>query len=164
MNTIPQRLVAALLIAGLAACGGDSKPADPAANKPTVSPDDFRKAQQAYADSVLNQAVTASSVVQKLGAGYEVGSVRLRDTLAALAGKTECFLNGRQADPYLAGTVTFFTFMSVVGTNVIRVQESQWTSQAGNIVNSCLNLAAAKWKLDATFGKPASYITQAQFK
>ena len=54
--------------------------------------------------------------------------------------------------------------MSVVGSNVVRVQESQWTSQAGNIVDSCLNLASKDWKFDSSFGKTAAYITQVQFK
>ena len=150
-----------------AACGGDSKEAAPPADKvpdAAVAADAYRKAQQAYADSVLNATSTAADVVKKLGKDYAVGSVRLRDSLAALSTRTECFLKGRESDPYLAGTVSFFVFMSVVGSNVVRVHESQWTSAAGNIVDSCLNLASKDWKFDSSFGTPASYISQVQFK
>lgn len=150
-----------------AACGGDSKEAAPPAAKApddAVSADAYRKAQQAYADSVLNATGSAADVAKKMGTGYAVGSVRLRDSLSVLSARTECFLKGRASDPYLAGTVSFFVFMSVIGSNAVQVQESQWTSQAGNIVDSCLNLAAKDWKFDSSFGKPASYISQVQFK
>lgn len=165
-----QRGLTLLLAFSIVACGGDSTDAPPASSSgsPSVSlsPDDYRKAQLRYADSVLNTTQTAAAVVGKMGKDYEVGSLALRDSLAALAGKTDCFANGRQSDPYLAGTVSFYVFMSVVGTNVIRVQEdaTTWTSQAGNIVNSCLNVAAKNWAFDASFGKPSNYITQVQFK
>lgn len=158
------------LILTTAACGGDARDkstkTSAARATPAVSPDEYRKAQERYADSVLNQLKTSDQVVKELGGDYQVGSVKLRDSLAALATKTGCFLDGRKTDPYLAGTVSFFVFMSVVGSNVVRVQESatKWTSPAGNIVNSCLNVAAKDWKFDTTFGKPASYITQVQFK
>ena len=69
----------------LAACGGDSKDKANAdiRNNPNaaVSPDDYRKAQRAYADSVLNASKTSKDVVQKLGKDYAVGNVRLRDSL-----------------------------------------------------------------------------------
>ncbi len=163
-------LASALLMA--AACGGDAtdKKATAAGGQPTPmpgqTPDEYRKAQQRYADSVLNQTSSAAEVVKKLGGDYAVGSVRLRDTLALLAEKSGCFLEGRKTDPYLAGTVSFFVFMSVVGSTSVYVQENatKWTSQAGNIVNSCLNVAARNWKFDPSYGKPASYITQVQFK
>ena len=112
----------------------------------------------------MSATTTAKQVVDKLGKGYAVGSTRLRDSLATLSTKSDCFGQGRKTDPYLAGTVSFFVFMSVVGSNVVRVQESQWTSQAGNIVDSCLNLASKDWKFDSSFGKTAAYITQVQFK
>ena len=165
MRTFDHRfLIAAALLA--AACGGDAKdkPQTAEAAKPQQTPDEYRKAQQRYADSVISGAKTSSQVVEKLGKDYAVGSIRLRDSLALLSSNTKCFEKGRQADPYLAGTVSFFVFMSVVGSNTVQVQESQWSSNAGNIVDACLNLEAKAWKFDATFGKPAAYITQVQFK
>jgi hypothetical protein len=158
-----------LLVVATVACGGDeTKPPAAAASTTStgVSPDDYRKAQQAYADSVLNASRSSKEVVERLGKEYAVGSVRLRDSLALLVGKTDCFLNGRKSDPYLAGTVSFFVFMSPVGSNVVRVQDegTTWTSAAGNIVNSCLNIAAQKWKFNESFGKQGGYITQVQFK
>ena len=127
---------------------------------------DYRKRQQAFADSVLNASSSSKTVAEKLGKGYGVGSTRLRDTLALLvvANKDECFKAGRNTDPYLAGTVSFFVNMGVIGSDLVRVQESKWTSAAGNIVDACLNKAAQSWKFDGTFGKPAAYIVQVQFK
>lgn len=162
---VKQTLVLSVL--ALAACGGDNaKDAEQAQTKAKqVSPDEYRKQQQSYADSVLNAASPAKVVVEKLGHGYDIGPVRMRDTVALLASsQTQCFQNGRKADPYLAGTVSFFVHMNPAGSDVIHVQESSWTSSAGNIVEACLNEASRPWKLDATFGKPATYIVQVQFK
>lgn len=153
---------------------GDKSPKDDDATQATAGGEtdenkaalDYRKKQQAFADSVLNTASSSKSVADKLGKGYGVGSTRLRDTLALLiaGGKDECFKAGRSTDPYLAGTVSFFVNMSVIGSDIVRVQESKWTSAAGNIVDACLNKQAQSWKFDGTFGKPAAYIVQMQFK
>ena len=164
--------VTLLALLTAAACGGDkskddsNQPSAKGADAQALSPDDYRKRQAAYADSVLNQSAPAKAVVEKLGKGYAVGDTRLRDTVATLAAdkKADCFAVGRKTDPYLAGTVSFFVNMSVVGSDVVRVQQSDWTSAAGNIVDACLNEAAKAWKFDATFGKPAAYIIQVQFK
>lgn len=156
---------AVALVALLVACGGDKPEAKPAAADPVkVSADDYRAKQARFADSVLNSASTSKDVAAKLGTGYTVGPIRLRDSLALLTDKSDCYAQGRKSDPYLAGTVSFFVFMSVVGSNVVRVQDAQWTSAAGNIVNACLNLAAKNWAFDTTFGKSGSYITQVQLK
>lgn len=153
-------------LTAVAACGGDStakvENAPPATA--AVSPEEYRKAQERYADSLINVTKTSKDVVDKLGKGYAVGSLRLRDSLGALTAKTDCYAKGRQSDPYLAGTVSYFVFMSVVGSNVVRVQEGQWTSAAGNIVESCLNVASKNWRFDSSFGAPASYITQVLLK
>ena len=137
--------------------------AEPDENKAAL---DYRKRQQGFADSVLNASSSSKTVAEKLGKGYGVGSTRLRDTLALLvsANKDDCFKAGRNTDPYLAGTVSFFVNMSVIGSDIVRIQESKWTSAAGNIVDACLNKAAQSWKFDGTFGKPAAYIVQVQFK
>lgn len=161
-------LAGALVIA--AACGGDAADRKPAAGEgapaPGQSADEYRKAQQRLADSVLSHTSSAAEVVRDMGGDYAVGPARLRDTLSLLSEKTGCFLEGRKTDPYLAGTVSFFVSMSVVGSTAVYVQENAtaWTSQAGNIVNSCLNVAAKDWKFGPSFGKPASYIAQVQFK
>ena len=158
----------------LAACGGEKAKDDheaTSAKNPdaaALSPDAFRKKQQAFADSVLNASSGTKAVVDRLGKGYAVGETRLRDTVGTLAAdkKTDCFAVGRKSDPYLAGTVSFFVNISVVGSDVVRVQENAttWTSAAGNLVNACLNEAAKGWKFDATFGKPAAYVVQVQFR
>jgi hypothetical protein len=167
------RSFALLAVFALAACTGEKAPdaaataaaaADSAAKLPGADPDAYRKSQEAYADSVLNRVSTAKQVVEKLGKGYDVGSTRLRDTLALLSSKADCHAQGRKMDPYLAGTVSYYVFMSVVGSNVIRVQESQWTSGAGKAVDLCLNDVAKNWKLDSSFGAPNQYIAQVQFK
>jgi hypothetical protein len=163
MMSMKQALLLSLL--ALVACGGDKKKDVEDENAKAVSPVEYKKKQVAFADSVLNASSSAKAVVEKMGKGYEVGQVRLRDTLAVLAGsKTQCFANGRKADPYLAGTVSFFIHMNITGSDVIHVQESKWTTTAGNIVDACLNEASRAWKLDGTFGAPNSYIVQVQFK
>lgn len=168
MNT---RLTYVLIssLAVLAACGDKSK--DDAAPQPpapvaTISPDDYRKKQQAFADSVLNASKPVAKVVEQLGKGYAVGPVALRDTLASLAQNTNCFKTGRNTDPYLAGTVSIFAHMAVIGVDLIQVQRSdtKWTSAAGELVNACLETEMKNWKLDMRYGKPAAYIVQVQFK
>jgi hypothetical protein len=162
-----KRLIGVTVLA-LAACGGDKKTADDTEKgpiSPNVSPEQYRKRQEQFADSVLNATSSAKVVAEKLGKGYAVGSARLRDTVAFLAGeKTDCFQIGRKTDPYLAGTVSFWVNMNVIGSDVVRVQDSNWTSAAGSLVNACLGEQAKDWKFDTTFGTPAAYIVQVQFK
>ena len=158
-----------LSLGALAACGGDKKKDDDAAakaiaEKAPVSAEEYRKQQVFFADSVLNGASSAKDVAKKLGKDYDVGSVRLRDTVAVLARKSECFKSARGVDPYVAGTVDFSVHISVVGSDAIRVQESKWTSPAGNIADACLNKESQGWKFDATFGKEGAYIVQVQFR
>ena len=167
-NKLKYALLASLI--ALAACGGDKTKDDANSVKPldpnAVSPDEYRKRQQAFADSVLNTTKPAKDVVQQLGKGYAVGSVALRDTLASLTGNSGCFKIGRNTDPYLAGTVSIFAHMAVIGVDLLQVQESgtKWTSTAGNLVNACLSTKMKDWKLDTRYGKPAAYIVQVQFK
>ena len=160
-------LIASLFV--LAACGDKSK--DDAGSSPPVpaaaeSPDQYRKRQQAFADSVINAAKPVTKVVEQLGKGYAVGPVALRDTLASLAQNTNCFKTGRNTDPYLAGTVSIFAHMAAIGVDLIQVQRSdtKWTSAAGELVNACLESEMKNWKLDMRYGKPAAYIVQVQFK
>lgn len=156
-----------LSLVALGACGGDKQKDDASANPKAAvaqSADEYRKQQASFADSVLNTAAPPAVVAKKAGKGYEVGSTRLRDTLQFITSKSDCFPTARQTDPYLAGTVSFFVNMSVIGSDIVGVQESKWTSAAGNIVDACLNGQAKKWKFDGTFGKPATYVIQVQFR
>ena len=157
----------------LAACSSGDKVKDDDIDKARVkataspvSPDDYRLKQKRFADSVLNAASPTKAIAERLGQGYAVGSARLRDTVAVLSANkvADCFGIGRKTDPYLAGTVTFWVNISVIGSDVVRVQESKWTSAAGNIVDACLNQLARGWKFDPTFGKPGAYLVQVQFK
>jgi hypothetical protein len=153
----------------LTACGGDKTKDDVAAkseNPNAISPDEYRKRQQAFADSVLGTTKPVGKVVEQLGKGYAIGPVALRDTIASLAQNTNCFATGRNTDPYLAGTVSIFAHMAVIGVDLIQVQASdtKWTSAAGELVNACLNTEMKNWKLDMRYGKPAAYIVQVQFK
>jgi hypothetical protein len=151
----------------VAACGDKAK--DDASSTPAataISPDQYRKRQQSFADSVLNASKPVSKVVEQLGKGYAIGPVPLRDTLASLAQNTNCFKTGRDTDPYLAGTVSIFAHMAPIGVDLIQVQRSdtKWSSAAGELVNACLESEMKKWKLDMRYGKPAAYIVQVQFK
>ncbi len=158
-----------LALLTLAACSGDKKKKDDEDPPKTVvsanlSPEEYRKRQNQIADSMLNATSSAKQLVDKLGKGYAVGSTRLRDTVAMLASKTDCFQIGRKTDPYLAGTVSVWVNMNVVGSDVVQVQTSDWTSAAGNLVVACLGQHTKDWKFDTTFGTPAAYIVQVQFK
>ena len=165
-NHLTYTIIAALFT--LAACGDKSKD-DAQPNPPStaaISPDEYRKRQQAFADSVLGASKPVAKVVEQLGKGYAVGPVALRDTLASLAQNSNCFKTGRDTDPYLAGTVSIFAHMASIGVDLIQVQRSdtKWTSAAGELVNACLETEMKKWKLDMRYGKPAAYIVQVQFK
>ena len=82
------------------------------------------------------------------------------DTAAYLEGLFRLILQGSTADPPgfssaaldITARMTDLqiadTELGVIGSNVIRIQDSQWTSVAGNIVNACLNLAAKKWTFE----------------
>ncbi len=168
-----------LAVLTLAACKGDKVQPDAAGGKADSALTleqreakrakdnamNYAKRQQSFADSVLGNTASAAKVAEKFGKQAEVGSVKLRDAVAAYVAKTpECFKNGRDVDPYLAGTASFYVHMSVVGSDVVRVQESTWTSQAGNIVDKCFNDAARKWKFDMGLTKPGHFVVQVQFK
>jgi hypothetical protein len=165
-----QRVPIACVAVILSGCGGNAPEAarPESADMPSVrvSTEQYRKEQERRADSVLTQLKTADQVAKSLGRGYMAGSERLRDSVTALATRTSCFEDARQTDPYLAGTVSFLVVVTESGPDVAQVQENAtvWTSTAGNIVNSCLNVAAKDWRFDGRFGKAGNYITQVQFK
>jgi len=127
--------------------------------------EDYKVKQAAFADSVLKNSASTKLIVDKLGKGYEVGTVAMRDSLLAHIGKTpQCYKDGKNIDPYLAGTVSFFIHLNPAGSDLIRVQESQWTSQAGNVTDKCFNESARQWKLPMGMAKQGSYVVQVQFK
>jgi hypothetical protein len=159
----------------LVACGGDKvKPDDAAATADAaLTPEqkeakqalDYQKKQSAFADSVLGNAKSAVEVAKKYGANVQVGTVQMRDSITKyVSNNPQCFKSGRDLDPYLAGTVTFYVHMSVIGSDVIRVQTSEWTSQAGNAVDKCFNEITPKWKLPMGMAKQGQYMLQVQFK
>lgn len=165
---------ALMAVLALAACSGDKvQPADSSAADAALTPDQqeaksielYKKRQAAFADSVLQTVTPTTKIAERLGKGYAVGSVKMRDALLGHIAKTpQCFQDGKGVDPYLAGIVTFYIHMSVVGSDVVRVQESQWTSQAGNITDKCFNEAAREWKFAMGMAKAGGYILQVQFK
>jgi len=169
-------LSALALTSVLAACKGEKvqpEGSDAAASAANLTPEqreakaaeDYKKKQAAFADSVLKNSASTKVIVGKLGKGYEVGTVAMRDSLMAHIGKTpQCYKDGKNIDPYLAGTVSFFIHLNPAGSDLIRVQESQWTSQAGNVTDKCLNEAARQWKLPMGMGKQGAYVVQVQFK
>lgn len=167
-HTLQHYMIGATLVLA-AACGGD-KPAAAGGTEGSERPvdvDAYKKRQAAFADSVINSAPTAKKVAEKLGPKYEIAPQMLRDSIAVLANdpKRACFDKGKAIDPYLAGVVSMWVNMSVTGTDVIRVQESQWSSKvAGIAVDECLNAAAATWKLSTALAKPSPYIVQVQFR
>ena len=166
MNLNQTKVLLLLSLLATAACAKDKAKDDEEKPAATQTPQEYRARQQAFADSVLNASSSTKTVVEKLGKGYEVGSVKMRDSVATLAADTtaHCFKVGRATDPYLAGTVSFWVNMNVTGSDIIRIQKSEWTSTAGNIVDACLNQLAKKWTFDTAIAKPGAYIVQVQFK
>jgi hypothetical protein len=157
--------IIALAFAAAACTGGEKAPeTTTAASTPSLTPEQVRAKQQHYADSVLNTASPASEMAKKLGPRYEVAGTMLRDTVSAFIQKAGCFPEGRKTDPYLAGIVTIWVNMGIAGSEVIRIQESKWSSLAGDLVNTCISTAAAKWKFDPSYGKPKAYLVQVEFK
>ena len=166
-QTLQRYLIGATLVMA-AACGGDKPAADAGGgtNRP-FDVDAYKKRQAAFADSVIRSAPSAKKVAEKLGPKYEIAPQMLRDSIAVLAQdpKRACYAAGKAIDPYLAGVVSLWVNMSVTGTDVIRVQESQWSSLAAGVaVDECLNAAAATWKLSTALAKPSPYIVQVQFR
>lgn len=157
----------------LAACGGDKVQPDGEGANSTLtdeqreakSAEDYKKRQASFADSVLGNARSVTDVAKGYGKEIQVGSVQMRDSLMKyVEASPQCFKNARDVDPYLAGTVTFYIHMSVVGSDVVRVQTSEWTSQAGNMADKCLTEAATKWKFPMGMAKQGQYVLQVQFK
>ncbi len=168
------RLTTLSLVALLAtACRGDKVQPDGAAadsslteeQKAVKGAEEYRQKQAAFADSVLGHARSATEVAESYGKGVQVGTVQMRDSLLKFVQATpQCFKNGRDVDPYLAGTATFYIHMSVVGSDVVRLQKGEWTSQAGMIVEKCFNDVAPKWKFPMGMAKQGQYVLQVQFK
>lgn len=163
-----ERVMLGAILMVAAACGNDKaadavasadRPADPYKEA-------YKEKQAAWADSVLRAAPNAKQVAEKLGPKYEIAPLPLRDAIVVLAQdpKYACHDKGKTVDPYLAGVVSFWVNMSVIGTDLIRIQESKWTTPAGKLVEDCLNEAAATWDFSASLGKPGAYIVQVQFR
>lgn len=163
-----------IALLALAACSRDKvQPADSSeagATKPTPesaakAAEAYRQRQATFADSVLKAVTPTTQIAKKLGKGYAVGGPELRDSLLSYIAKTpQCYQDGKRVDPFLAGTVSFLISMNVVGSDIVRVQESQWTSQAGNVSDRCFNDASRQWKFGMGISKPGAYILQVQFK
>ena len=165
---------ALIAVLALAACGRDKvQPADSSATEATMTPEqeeaksaaDYKKRQAAFADSVLQTVTSTTKLTEKYGKDFAVGSLKMRDSLLVFVGRTpQCYKDGKSLDPYLAGTVTFYIHMSVVGSDIARVQESQWMSPAGNITDKCFNDAGRNWKFPMGMAKQGKYLLQVQFK
>ena len=173
MKLIRLTTLSLLAALSLAACGGDKVQPDgegadsalTAEQREAKSAEEYKKRQATFADSVLGNARSATEVAKGYGKGVEVGNVQMRDSLLKFVeAAPQCFKNARDVDPYLAGTVTFYIHMSVVGSDVVRVQTSQWTSQAGNMADKCLTEAATKWKFPMGMARQGQYVLQVQFK
>lgn len=173
MKLIRLTVLSLLATFALAACRGDKVQPDGAGADAALTPEqreaksveEYQKRQASFADSVLGNARSVTEVAKGYGKGVQVGSVQLRDSLMKYVEATpQCFKNARDVDPYLAGTVTFYIHMSVVGSDVVRVQTSEWTSQAGNMADKCLTEAATKWKFPMGMAKEGQYVLQVQFK
>lgn len=156
--------VALLALATLAACGGDTSE-DEAEEAPSaqVTPEEYAKRQQAFADSIIKSAKAPEKLVEELGKGYAVANAALTDSLKSRLVASDCFKKGQEIDPYLGGSVSFMLHMSIVGVDAAYVQDSKWSSPAGNVVNSCLNAQAKGWKIGRTGPINTANIVQHEF-
>lgn len=168
-QTFERMMLGAILMVAVA-CGND-KAADAGASTDLPATEEaikeaYKQKQAAWADSVLRTAPNATQVVKKLGPKYDSAPLALSDAITVLAKdpKYACHDKGKAVDPYLAGVVSLWVNMSVIGADVIQVQTSQWTSELGTAVNDCLNTAAKSWTLSASLAKPGAYIAQVQFR
>ncbi len=168
------RLTTLSLLAVLAAaCGGEKVQPEGANADSTLTPEqreaksaaEYRKKQAAFADSVLGNSKNAAEMAKSLGKGIQVGTVQMRDSLVKFVqASPQCFKQGRDVDPYLAGTATFYIHMSVVGSDVVRIQKGDWTSPAGTIVEKCFADITPKWKFPMGMARQGEYVLQVQFK
>ncbi len=173
MKLIRLTTLSLLAALSLAACGGDKVQPEGEGADSALTPEqreaksvaEYQKRQASFADSVLGNAKSATEVAKGYGKEVQVGSIQMRDSLMKyVEASPQCFKNARDVDPYLAGTVTFYIHMSVVGSDVVRVQTSEWTSQAGTMADKCLTEAATKWKFPMGMAKQGQYVLQVQFK
>ena len=160
-----------VVLAGLvcAACGREDDAS--ASEVPTrkaaaarMTKEAYTTSRRVYADSVLRAAKSAPEVAREIGQEVHVAPARMTDSLTALSGSTDCFVVGRNVDPYLAGTVNFAVYMSAIGSSLIQVNQSNWTSAAGNVVNACLNLRAKEWYFGPRDGPWGIVVGQVRFK
>jgi hypothetical protein len=160
-------LVVVALSCAVAACGSDrdAAAAESAGRTPVrVTREAYGKSREVFADSVLRAAKPASEVAKDFGAEYTEASPKMVDSLTTLSNLTDCFETGRKLDPYLAGTISYSVYMSTIGSTLIQIQHSKWTSLAGNVVNACLNLAAREWGFGTEFGRAGRHVAQVQFR
>lgn len=164
MNRLTVLTIVALLAT---ACRGDKvRPEDEDANlTPEQRVEAYRRRQAEFADSVIGNAKPAAEVAKGFGEDAKVGSDVMRDSLVKYVdANPQCFKSGRDIDPYLAGVATFYIHMNPAGSDVVRVQTSEWTSQAGNVVDKCFNEITPKWKFPMGMAKQGQYLIQLQFK
>jgi hypothetical protein len=162
-STRPRPLLIAALVLLLSGCGPGTE-AD--AKEPEVTRmtrEAYGKSREVHADSVLNAARPVSEIVKDLGADYLEASTKMIDSLSVLSARTDCFATGRSIDPYLAGTVSYSVYMSKIGSTLIQIELSKWSSLAGNVVHSCLNLAAKAWHFGPEFGTRGRQVAQVKF-
>jgi hypothetical protein len=139
-----------LIAAALVGCGGESTPNSSSGSEAPrdSSTDDF-----------------AREVVARMGKGYELGSPMLRDSVISLARQSGCHSRLTVGtDRTLSGSVAIWVNMGIIGSDVIRVLDSRWSSTDGSVVDTCLTEQARNWRFDSSFGKPGGYVVQVLFK
>ena len=159
----------ALALTASAACSAkddEEEPGDSATAAAVAPPsnEDYAARQQSFVDSLIKTTPTPQQLAVSLGAGYVAAPVELADSVSARIAKSDCFDKGREIDPYLGGTIQVMAHMSVVGVDNAYVQSSNWSSAAGNIVNSCLNGQAKGWKLGRIAPMNFAYLVRYDFK
>ncbi len=158
----------ALALTSLVACSSkDEEEEADSAGAAAVQPpsnEDYAARQQSFVDSLIKTTPTPQQLAVSLGAGYVAAPAELADSVTARIAKSDCFDKGREIDPYLGGTIHVMAHVSVIGVDNAYVQDSKWSSAAGNIVNSCLNGQAKSWKLGRLAPMNFAYLVRYDFK
>lgn len=123
--------------------------------------------QRAFADSFMTAVKPVDSVAAELGAIYSVADDSLARIVRRESAKTyDCYtnvLNG--TDPQLTGVVHMLVNFGAAGWDLVRPERWQWSSEAGNIVTSCLSARAkSEWTLPTRGIRPGAHLVTLTFR
>jgi hypothetical protein len=159
------RIAASFAVLAAAACSSD-KPDDTTtlggASMDTAMAE--WKARQRSADSLISAAPSERAIVEQLGASvYKEAQPEVREAVLRESEKTrDCYTNARRdLDPNLSTVLYILANFGAAGWDLVRVEKSNFTSDAGLAVNACINSRAkTEWKLPMRGVRPGAHIVK----